>query len=221
MSASKVHGPPVLQVFYFLTTFNATLAVLWVQAQVSFSTFQTALQLRFNRMLQLRTDSDIGGNIAFFGLALILGLMGYSLLLVPAQRILSARFLATLCLLVSLFALPSAWAYVLQVRPFVPPVPVQLWFYIELAAVLTLGGVFVVSRRNYPVWIKFLVFSVHFGLWAWIFVGGPYFWRAASQFVLPLIGFVCCAIWIVSSRSKNDETEQLTNLITKGRRGIP
>jgi hypothetical protein len=211
MSASKLHGPPRLQVFYFLSILNATLAVLWVQAQVSFSTFQPALQLRLNRMLRLRMDSDIGGNMAFFGLALILGLMGFFLLIVPAQRILSARFLATLSLLVSLFALPSAWAYVLQVRPFVPPVPVQLWFYIELAAVLTLGGLFAVSRRNYPVWIKFLVFSVHFGIWAWIFVGGPYFWRAASQFALPSIGFVCCTIWILSSRSKNHATEQLTN----------
>lgn len=36
---------------------------------------------------------------------------------------------------------------------------------------------------------------IHFGLWGWLFLGGPYFWHTFLC-VFPLVGLVSSLLWV-------------------------
>lgn len=177
----------------FLFALNLGLVARWAMAQAG-SYSELTLQLWINR--HLHPHSNVGGNIAFFVLALEVALSVFLLLRILSIFPWLKRFLSMVGI-VSLVALPSAWLYATRLRepfPGMPNAP-RTWLYLELLATILIATVYLLAKWPFPEWNSIALLILHFGLWAWLFPVGNYFWLAPFDLVFPLAGLCSSLAW--------------------------
>jgi hypothetical protein len=159
-------------------------------------TWELTMWPKFNGYLQLHPHDPRGYWIGFFAVALVLSLIIFALLQTFlhifnwGQAILSAAGIS------SLFALPILCLYQNYYKSPVPtlPHPPGVLLIIELAATLAYSVSYLFKRAR-GTRSMVLVILIHFLFWAWLFLGGVYFWRAPAQSVFPTVGLCSALAW--------------------------
>jgi hypothetical protein len=97
----------------------------------------------------------------------------------------------------SLLALPIHWFYVAHLYYQVTdlPNPPHAWLFLELAVVLVCAVFYLFARWPIPAWGSVALIALHHGLWGWLFLGGPYFWLAPFQTLVPLVSLCSSLAW--------------------------
>ena len=190
----------------FLFSMNIALILRWEHAQTSTSESALTLQSWINRVLYLHQHSNVGGYAAFYLLALVEAIAIFVILqglsFAPSAR----RVFLLSAGIVSLLALPIAWLHFIHRYPglqgsaALPDLP-RWWLFAELLATVA-GAVFFLRRRpSLQGRLGVLSVTVHFVIWGWLFLGGPYFWLAPAKLVIPITGFCSCLVWAAYVRS--------------------
>lgn len=157
----------------------------------------TGLGRRLNTYAGLHLHSNLGPDIAFFALGLLLASSLFLILRLSSNTAVASGFLRWVAGFSSLLALPAHWLYSIHLSPQPPglPDPPPLWLVAELAAAAACAAVYVYARWPLPAWLNVGLLVLHFGFWGWLFLGGPYFWLAPFQSVFPLAGLCSALAW--------------------------
>jgi hypothetical protein len=154
---------------------------------------QFEVQFWINRHLHLHPHSDIGGDSAFLIYALIWALFIFLVLRLFSGTRITSGFLRWAAGVFSLLALPVSWLYQ-GTAPTVPDPP-HVLLVLELLLATGSAILFLLSRRPFPMWSMIVILVPHFVLWGWLFLGGPYFWLAPFETIVPLAGFFSSLAW--------------------------
>jgi hypothetical protein len=183
--------------YMFLFAMNIALVIRLEQAQISLSSLESNTKFRINAMLDLDPHSKVGGNTAFLALAVGIGLATWLLLWAVSWNTVVRQLLRSIAGVGSLVALPVAWLYIAH-RHGVPaglPNPPSAVLYLELAAATVCSILYLLSIWRLPVWSSIALLGVHFVLWGWLLLGGPYFWLMPVELLFPLVGFSSSLAW--------------------------
>lgn len=176
----------------FLTALNVALLFRWVKAQVAFSDAEDFLKWRINSLLHLNPHSSVGGDSAFFTLALGLALCIFAVLSIGSLNSQLRRTILFLAGPISIGALPISWIYISNRFPNLSSLP-RFWPLAETAVAILCCGLY--SLRTRPLWLWGALVVLHFGFWAWLFLGGIYFWLSPVKLVFPLVGLSAVLAW--------------------------
>ena len=181
----------------FLFSLNAGLVTRWLMAQANYAESELTIKGWINRRLHLHPHSDIGGNVAFLVLALGVALGTFLLLRVLSRTAWLNHFLRSVTGIVSLVALPASWLYRAHVYRPVPglPNPPHILLFLELAAATSCIVLYLYAKWPLPGWGSVALLILHFSLWGWLFLGGPYFWFDPLHSVFPLAGSCSVLAW--------------------------
>jgi hypothetical protein len=155
------------------------------------------LQFWLNGHWHLPPESSVGGNVAFSTVALVYGVCILAFLrllsLVSVKRTIP-RWIGGIT---SLVALPVWWLHF----TFLFPVPrglanaPRILLFAEIAFAVFCAVLYVRQQQRLRTWALAFLLLLHFGLWGWLFVGGPWFWSAPFKLVFPLAGFLAVLTW--------------------------
>lgn len=180
----------------FLFSLNIALLVRLVNARTSFSNLESRLQWRINRTFGLNLHSYVGAYAAFFVLAIVLAVCIFAFLRLCSASLLGAKVLRSVAGIISVAALPICWLYLTRLySPPVLPNPPHVMLLMELGGAIVCTALYLLVKWPLPVWSSVLLLILHFGFWGWLFVGGPYFWRAPEQLVFPVVSLCACIAW--------------------------
>jgi hypothetical protein len=197
-----------------LFSFNVGLLARWDMAQANYAWTELRLKDWINLRLHLHPHSDIGGDAAFLLLALeiaVVTLLGLRLL---SKTGLSESTLFMAGGTIAFLALPASWFYRAHLYRPLPglPDPPHIILFFEVVAATVCAHVF--PRIKWPLsgWLHTAVVILHFALWGWLFLGGPYFWLAPFQSIFPLAGLCSCLPWVLyAARRGAGKVPQLVN----------
>jgi hypothetical protein len=181
----------------FFLSLHVALLIRWEKAQTSFSHLETGLEYRINSAFHLHPHSSVGGYVAFFAVSLMIAMAMFVVLRLVSATVLLRKVVRLMIGLAALGALPACLLYIQHILP-VPGSPSTLstlWLLLELAGAITCSLFYMGGWWPAPAWTGILLLVLHFGLWGWLFLGGPYFWRAPFSLVFPLTGLCCSLAW--------------------------
>lgn len=193
---------------------------LAISEQPSF-TWESAMWPKFNGYLQLHPHDPRGFWIGFFAVALVLSIIIFFALQILLrisnwdEAILSAAGIS------SLFALPVLCLYQNYYKSPVPtlPHPSGILLFIELSATLAYSISYLWKWvRGTPIIV--FVILVHFTFWAWLFLGGVYFWRAPAQSVFPSVGLCSAFAWLLYVYEQRGRATGAEISASKSTRGV-
>ena len=176
-----------------LLSLHIALIARWERAQTSYSSSEAALKFRINGALGISGHSDIGGYVAFFALAVLYALAIFLLFRLLSRVAFLKEALRLVAAPVALGVLPTCFLYVEYIFPVFRPAssPSLPWLVLELAGAIGCCILYVWRRWQIASWLSFLLLTIHFVFWTWLFLGGPYIWRAPFELFFPISGYVC------------------------------
>jgi hypothetical protein len=138
---------------------------------------------------------------AFFILALGLALCIFAALSIGSFNSLLRRTILSLAGPISVGALPISSIYVSNRFPNLSNLP-RIWPLAETVIAILCCGLYL--RRTRPFWLWGALVTLHFGFWAWLFLGGIYFWLSPMKLVFPLVGLSAVVAWgfYISGRAR-------------------
>jgi hypothetical protein len=180
-----------------LFSLNVGLAVRWAMAQANYSANEIRIKEWVNSYLHLNPHSNVGDNTALFVLSLEIALCIFVVMRIFSLGSWVDRLLLGSSGILSLVALPIAWLYSSRRWWSYPdlPHPPHALLLAELAAAVICATQHQYAKWPLPRWGSIALVTLHFAFWAWIFLGGPLFWREPFYSIFPLAGLCSSLAW--------------------------
>lgn len=183
---------------------NLGLILKLAMSQQSRFTWESTIWPKFNAYFQLHPHDPTGYWIAFFTMALALSLAIFLLLHALLHLFEAEEAILSVVGISSLFALPIMWLYQSYYKSSVPslPHPPGVLLFVELAATAACSVAYLNQLWPPSTWMIGLALVIHFSFWAWLFLGGVYFWRAPAQSVFPIVSMCSASAWVLYIKYK-------------------
>jgi hypothetical protein len=179
-----------------LFSWNLALIVQWQTDRIPFSILdfgQFQVQFWINSHLHLHPHSYVGGDSAFLLYALAWALFIFLVLRLFSATSVGNGFIRWAAGVICLLALPVSWLY----EGTAPTLPDPPHFLLALELLLAIGSaiLFLISRWPFRTWSTISILTVHFVLWGWLYLGGPYFWMSWLSTSVPVAGLAASLAW--------------------------
>jgi hypothetical protein len=198
MSNAQAHALRYVHEFFF--SLNIALAVIWEESLGPFF-LELRLQYRINNYLHLHPHSNVGADLATFGLAFALALCIFLFLRLFSWTPLAGPILRSIGGIASLVALPACWLYINYVSwhlrgiALIPGThgPALSWPLLELGAALACLLLYFSGKWPVPKWGSAALMVMHWSFWGWhFFRRGMFFYPGL---VFPLTGLCSSLAW--------------------------
>jgi len=145
-----------------------------------------------NAFFKVHPHSNVGGYIAFLAVALLWTLFIFVVLRLASFSRLIKTVLRPVGGFISLAAIPGAWLLLPPVSRLGLPNPPHGLLTLELLVVVVIASLFVWRNWLVPSWLIVGLLVLHFVLWGWLLMGGPYFWLDPFYLIFPATGLASC-----------------------------
>jgi len=148
-----------------------------------------------NAFFKVHPHSNVGGYIAFLAVVLPWALFIFVVLRLASFSRLMKSVLRPVGGFISLAAIPVAWLFLPPISRLGLPIPPHGLLTLELLVVLVIASLFVWRNWIVPSWLTAGLLVLHFVLWGWLLMGGPYFWLDPFYLIFPAAGLTSCLVW--------------------------
>ena len=138
-----------------------------------------------NTFLKVHPHSNVGGYIAFLAVALLWTLFIFVVWRLASLSRLIKNALRPVGGFISLAAIPVAWLLLPPISNLGLPNPPHGLLTLELLIATVIAGLFVSRNWFVPSWLTVVLLVLHFALWGWLLMGGPYFWLGPFYLIFP------------------------------------
>lgn len=192
----------------------------WPFRYLGFGVWETRLEFAVESYIYHRSHpnvrfvpKDLMGHTAFLVAILAISLGGVVLLRLFSHTCLVRELLRSVAGLASILMLPICWLYYQKPYPSFEDVDaLRPWLYFELVAIAGAVVVYAFVPRFLPAWSVVASLLMHYVLWGWLFLGGPYFWFASFQSVFPAAGLCASIAWFVYISYQRQESIRANTL---------
>ena len=142
---------------------------------------------------------DVEGHTAFLLLTLVTALCIFLIFRLASRTFWAKEFLRSVAGIVSLVAVPAFWLNITRVYPQPPelPNPGRAWLFLELTLAIAAAVSYLLGKWSLPGWVGAVLIISHHVFWAWLFLGGVYFWYSPFEFLIPASGLFASLAWVL------------------------